>query len=214
MLLIVGTLLVLLTLACSVPGLALQTEEETQSPPAATHTVGAGVAGEPTQPALAPTEPPSQEPAATVPPAGEMGQWAVTATASSEYSTPDWSAQQATAAPDTPECGDLQTAWASEASDGVDWLEVGYATPVRPSQINIYETNSPGFIVRVEVRDQAGTYYTVWEGKPGPLEQCPRVLSIPVSEVEPRVVAVRISLDQRPGGDWDEIDAVQLVGRP
>jgi hypothetical protein len=46
------------------------------------------------------------------------------------------------------------------------------------------------------------------------LEQCPHVLTIPVSGVDVRVNAVRISLDQMDGGDWDEIDAVELVGQP
>jgi len=156
-----------------------------------------------------------QQPTEAPPAAAQLvSQWAASASASSEYSNPAWSAQQATGAPDTPECGDQETAWASAESDGVDWLEVGYTTPVVPSEINIYESNSPGFIVRVEVRDETGTYSAVWEGAPGATAQCPRVLSIPVSGIDRRVVAVRIHLDQRNGAAWNEIDAVQLVGRP
>jgi hypothetical protein len=65
-------------------------------------------------------------------------QWASSATASSEYGNPDWAAHQATGAPDTPECGDLVSAWASYDQYTVEWLEVGYATPVVPSEVNIY----------------------------------------------------------------------------
>jgi len=141
-----------------------------------------------------------------------VDQWAFSATASSEYGNPDWAAIQATGAPDTPECGDYQTAWASSASDGVDWLELSYEFPVVPGRINIYESNSPGFIVQVEVIDEGGQYYTVWEGEPAPVDECPRVLSIPVTGIDFPVVGVRIHLDQSEGGNWNEIDAVELVG--
>jgi hypothetical protein len=112
------------------------------------------------------------------------------------------------------ECGDIQTAWASATSDGVDWLEVSFATAVVPTEINIRETYSPGFIARVEVKDERGIYHTIWEGTPGAVEQCPRVLTIPVTGVDVRVNSVRINLDQSDGGYYNEIDAVELVGQP
>ena len=148
-----------------------------------------------------------------------IDQWATSATASSEYGNPGWAAIQATGEPDTPECGDYQTAWASSASDGVDWLELGYEFPAIPGRINVYESHSPGFITRVEVVDEGGYYHTVWEGEPAPAEECPRVFSIPVIGVDVPVVGVRIHLDQRAGGNWNEadidhasVDAVELVG--
>jgi hypothetical protein len=141
-----------------------------------------------------------------------INQWATSAIASSEYSNPGWAAGQATGAPDTAECGDYQTAWASLTSDGVDWLELGYDFPIVPVQIDVYESHSPGFIVRVEVVDEEGYYHTVWEGEPSPVEECPRIFSIPVIGVDVPVVGVRIHLDQHAGGNWDEIDAVELIG--
>ncbi len=141
-----------------------------------------------------------------------MDQWAFDASASSEYSSPGWSAQQATGDPNTYECGDQQTAWASSESDGVDWLETRYMVPVLPGRINIRETHSPGFIDRVEVVDETGRYHTVWEGQPMLADECPRVFSILVTGVDVSVVGVRIHLDQREGGNWNEIDAVELIG--
>jgi hypothetical protein len=91
---------------------------------------------------------------------------------------------------------------------------VSFATAVVPTEINIRETYSPGSIARVEVRDERGSYHTVWEAVPAAIEQCPRVLTIPVSGVDVRVNAVRINLDQRVEGYWNEIDAVELVGQP
>jgi hypothetical protein len=210
-LLLAAVLLVLLVSACALPGSTVSPppsappeEPSPTSPPAAPTTAPTD-----TPVAIEPTAPPAQPPAA-----GALRQWATGATASTEYGSDSWSARQATGAPDTTECGDIQTAWASETSDGVDWLEVSFATPVVPTEISIRETYSPGFINRVEVKDERGLYHTVWEGTPGAVEQCPRVLTIPVSGVDVRINVVRINLDQRDGGDWNEIDAVELVGQP
>ncbi|MBZ0277204.1 MAG: hypothetical protein K8I60_13735, partial [Anaerolineae bacterium] len=63
----------------------------------------------------------TQSGSATPPPVGGDGlirQWASSATATSEYSSPNWSAAQATGAPDTNGCSDLSTAWASASSTG------------------------------------------------------------------------------------------------
>jgi hypothetical protein len=203
-LLFAAATLLLVASACTVPGMGASTapSEEAPSP-----TVPAAPADTPV--AVEPTATPAGPPAA-----GLLRQWAIGATASTEYESESWSAQQATGAPDTMECGDIQTAWASEASDGVDWLEVSFATAVVPTEISIRETHSPGFIARVEVKDERGMYHTVWEGTPGMVEQCPRVLTIPVTGVNVRVNVVRINLDQREGGDWNEIDAVELAGQP
>jgi hypothetical protein len=141
-----------------------------------------------------------------------VDQWAFAATASSERASPDWSAQQATGEPDVAGCGDHPAAWASAAADGVEWLDVRFRWPVVPRRINIHETHSPGSIVRVEVLDEAGQVYTVWEGEPTPAGTCPRLFSFLVTEVDVPVVGVRIHLDQRDGGNWNQIDAVELVG--
>jgi hypothetical protein len=153
----------------------------------------------------------------TQPAAGAaVRQWATSGVASSSYASPapEWSAQQATGAPNVEGCVDDQRAWTSETSDGVDWLEVTFATAVVPTEINIHENVGPGSINKVEVKDQAGLYYTVWQGTPGAVAQCPRVFTVPVSGVRVRVNAVRISVDQRNADYWDEIDAVELVGQP
>src|SRR5262245_64854552 len=54
-------------------------------------------------------------------------QWAVKASASTEYSNPRWAASQATGAPNTESSGDHDTAWASREEDaGEEWLELDY----------------------------------------------------------------------------------------
>jgi hypothetical protein len=154
-------------------------------------------------------------PAGTVePPMGEgTRQWAVSATASSQYGDTGWSADQATGAPDTPECGDYTTAWATEDYDTVEWIELDYDTPVLPTEVNIFQTYNPNQVIQVELRDLEGNYQTVYLGMPqDESDDCPFVLNIPVEGVDWQVDGVRITIDQSVLENWNEIDAVELVG--
>lgn len=140
-------------------------------------------------------------------------QWASSANASSEYDNPDWSAQQATGAPDTLECGDKPTAWASYDQFTVEWIEVRYDTPVIPTEINIYESHTPTQVVRVEVLDMKDIYHEVYTAQPKMAADCPYILSIPVQGADYQAVGVKITIDQSQLDlPWAEIDAVELVG--
>jgi len=157
------------------------------------------------------------EPEEAAPAGDEIRQWAKYAYASSSYSDPDWHATQATGAPDTlvDECEDLPTAWASEGSDTVEWLELVYETPVIPTEIDIIQTHSPNQVVKVELIDSAGLYQEVYTGVPADhWGECPYTLSIPVN-VNFAAGGLKITIDQSViGTSWNEIDAVELVGYP
>jgi hypothetical protein len=140
-----------------------------------------------------------------------FAQWASSATASSEYTSYAWSAGQATGAPDERSCTDNGSAWASLGTE-VDWLELTYVVPVRPTEIRIYEILAVGSIVKVEVKDLSGAYQTVYTAQPTDTLPCPHVLTIPVTKVTAKVSAVRVTVDQRARADWNEIDAVRLTG--
>jgi hypothetical protein len=143
-------------------------------------------------------------------------QWASSAVASSQYGDDAWSATQATGEPNTSQCGDQQTAWASAQSNGKASLTLKYLQPVIPTQINIYQSFNPGSIVRVEVIDaQTGkaTELPNSADKPGNTP-CPGVFTISISQGLPAVNGVTIYVDQSQVGNWDEIDAVELVGKP
>jgi hypothetical protein len=156
-------------------------------------------------PEAPPKEPPQAE-------GGILRQWASSAKASSEYGSDDWSALQATGKPNTPECGDYETAWASLGDFSVEWLEVAYDVPVTPSEINIYETHTPTQVVKVELLDTAGKYHEVYTGTPK-ITDCPYILKVPVKGANYQAVAVKITVDQsKLEMPWDEIDAVELVG--
>lgn len=147
--------------------------------------------------------------------AGEIRQWAASATASTEYGNPDWAAAQATGAPNVTACGDDTSAWASKDDTTVEWLELTYATPVKPYQVNIYQSFNPGQIVKIELFSPDGqTVYQIYSATPTKVETCPQVLTLSLDGSSlTQVNRMRITVDQSVlGVGWGEIDAVELVG--
>ena len=142
----------------------------------------------------------------------ELRQWAFSAQASSQRGDPRWSAIQATGMPNTDVCGDYDTAWASAFADGVDWLEVTYSVPVRPSRVSIVQSFRPNQVVSVELLDTVGMYHTIYSGRVETQAQCPYTLSVAIEGADYGVVGVRITVDQSVIGGWSEVDAVELVG--
>jgi hypothetical protein len=148
---------------------------------------------------------------------GAVREWAAAATASSQYGDQGYAATQATGAPNsTPDCSDQNTAWASNDRNGVDWLELTYTATVVPVSVNIYENNAPGAIVRVDVEEASGVTHTVYSALPliAPQSQCPRIFSVGITGVTAHVNRVKVYFDQSAINNWDEIDAVELVGNP
>ncbi len=147
---------------------------------------------------------------------GVIYQWAVSAEASSEFSSPEWSAEQAVGRPDSPGCGDYQFSWASAASDSIDTLIVKFPILVYPLEIIIHESFNSDQVTKVEVQDPERLgYYTVLQKNPIRVDRpCPYELIVPVEGIDFLTNTVRITVDQSQLGlGWNEIDAVQLIGR-
>ena len=147
---------------------------------------------------------------------GRFRQWAKEASASTQYSDTSWSASQATGKPDTATAGDIETAWApSIANGGEEWLELTYFHAVYPSVIRIHETYCPGAVIKVEVRDPEGELQVLWEGK-DPTDKAPTFFEVEIPEEKVgkfRTKEVRITLDTKKVTGFNEIDAVELIGR-
>jgi hypothetical protein len=162
----------------------------------------------------------TRAPAPTPTPAGDSSlvrQWAARAEATSEYSYPQYGAVQATGAPDTVGCGDFPTTWASQTISNYDQLTLFYDTPVIPTAINIYQTFGRGSIVQVDVVTTSGEIISLPNSADPPTIPpiCPGVFTVDVSGFDVGTVnGVVITLDQTIRGMWNEIDAVELVGRP
>lgn len=143
-----------------------------------------------------------------------VNQWAADASATSQYSNPNWSAEQATGKPDVSGCGDNANAWASAAPDGQDELTLTFQEPVLPLELYIHQTYTPGSITQVSlIAAETGELIPVPDSA-DPDTQCPHIFAPDLSKLEkpPRVNGVVITLDQTIGGGWNEIDAVRLVG--
>lgn len=172
-----------------------------------------GLINEQVTPEAEPT-PIEAEPPPEVVQRGSVRLWASGAEASSSYDDPEWGALQATGAPDTARCGDIQTAWASAGSDSIDWVELEYDQALYVTAVNIHQTFNPNQVVKVELVSALGSSLTIYEGEPFHVDQpCPYVMSIEFDKTQTRYNKVRLTIDQSTMGlGWNEIDAVELVG--
>ena len=147
---------------------------------------------------------------------GYLRQWAIYAEATSEYSDTSWNALQAVGEPDVQACGDDSYAWASEYSDGVDYLELTYATPVIPYEITVVQSYNPSQVIDITGITESGDEYIIWQGQPEVVDTCPDWMVITIEpDSEIYINRLRITVDQSVLGlGWNEIDAVELVGIP
>lgn len=123
-----------------------------------------------------------------------------------------WGPEQITGPPDTLTAGDRPTAWASQAADGgMEWLQADYAQPVEVAQVRVLENDNPGAVVRITGTLENGGEVVLWQGNeprlPAPADQ---VFNVPAGY---RVRSVRVHLDTAKVPGWNEIDAVELIGR-
>jgi sugar lactone lactonase YvrE len=151
--------------------------------------------------------------ASPVPESALLRQWAESATASSFYQ-PDYDPAGATGPPDVSGCQDSTDAWASADPSGLDHLELTFKTPVFATGLTIYQNHQPGYISQVELVDERGEVIPVYSGAPALSGACPLSLPISFGQTLSRIVKVRITVDQRGGANWSEVDAVELVGVP
>jgi len=136
-------------------------------------------------------------------------QWAATATASSEWTETDWSADQATGPPEMNACESIETNWTPlEGGSVAEWLELGY--PASTQAIGVDVVNSGvqnGFVQSVELIDSGGGRHTIWDDTDP--STCGEILSLRWNQTTYDVssVVVHTQVDE-----WEEIDAVELLG--
>ncbi|MFH2091795.1 MAG: PKD domain-containing protein [Pseudomonadota bacterium] len=132
----------------------------------------------------------------------------VGATASSQYSTGNYSAMKATGEPDVPNCSDHPNAWTTSSADmGEQWLELTYEKAITASGVTVHETSAPGFVTRIDFYDAQDNAVTVWTGTDTTV--CNQWLFANVSPaVETTKVRVYINSDI---AGWNEIDTVALI---
>ena len=145
------------------------------------------------------------------------GQWASEATASSSYNDAQgdagWSPKQATGAPNVDKYSDDGHAWAPKTQDGgIEWLDLKYLKPVHAAEVRVRESLGSGAVIKVELFDEAGAAHTVWQGVDPTKELNYLILKFKTTDYRVNRVKVTLATNVIPG--WNEIDAVQLVGKP
>lgn len=141
------------------------------------------------------------------------GQWAVKATASTEYGSDSWAAKQATGQPNVTAYADNASAWAPlERNKGTETLELTYANPVYAIGVRIHETYGAGALTKIELKGTNGIYYPIWEGTD--TTRTIGYVQAAVAQTSYLTKTVRLTFDttRSPEGEWAEVDAVQLVG--
>jgi hypothetical protein len=124
-----------------------------------------------------------------------------------------WGPEQVVGPANTMQAGDQSTAWAQYTSSGPDgeWLQVTFERAVDIAEVIVRETYNPGAISKVVAILPNGQESILWEGTE-PSVQAPVDMSFPATQkVEAKTA--KIYLDRRRVSGWNEIDAVELVGR-
>lgn len=123
-----------------------------------------------------------------------------------------WGPEQATGPPDTQGAGDRPSAWASLGADGgVEWLQTDYAKPVEIAQIRILENDNPGAVVKITALLENGAETVLWQGvEPRLAPPADQLFAVPAGHL---ASSIRIYLDTGKVPGWNEIDAVELIGR-
>lgn len=144
--------------------------------------------------------------------ADKNGKWATTAVASTEYGSDSWSAIQATGKPNVTVYGDNGYAWApAEKNKGTETLELSFAKVVTPLGVRVRESYGSGALVKIELKDTAGVYQTVWEGTDTTTSLA--YVQVAVDEADYQTDTVKLTFDSTLNPEeWVEVDAVQLVG--
>lgn len=147
------------------------------------------------------------------------GQWATSAEASSAYGDgkdlASYSAWQATGAPNVESYGDNGAAWTSNLADaGIEWLQVGFEKPVHATGIRIRQSYAPGAIVRIDLLDESGALHPVFEGVDETPSSGNGIVWFERTFEKTAFLAngAKITLATNAVPEWNEIDAVQLLG--
>lgn len=123
-----------------------------------------------------------------------------------------WGPEQATGPADTQLAGDVPTAWAPREQDGgEEWLKLDYEKVTDLAEIVVRETYNPGAVRKVTAFLPDGREVTIWEGvEPEATAPVDRRFMVPYSM---QAASVKVYLDTRRVPGWNEIDAVEVIGR-
>ncbi len=124
-----------------------------------------------------------------------------------------WGPEQAVGPPDTLTAGDQTSAWAPAVADGgIEWLEAEFENAADLAKIVVRQTSNPGCITKVTAIAADGAEVPVWTGVDPSTGQAlaDTPFAVPAGINANRV---KVYLDTSKVAGWEEIDAMQIVGR-
>jgi hypothetical protein len=130
-----------------------------------------------------------------------------------------WTAAQATGAPNTPTMGDIATAWAAAMPDnGEEWLSLQFTLEADLDRVRVVQSFNPGAITKVTAEGSDGRKVELEAKKPLPGAEVPANEPVVAEFVLPtgislRATSILITIDEHKVPGWNEIDAVEMVGR-
>ena len=132
---------------------------------------------------------------------------------SSQYSIDSWSAKQALGESNTTNYGDIPTSWAAKlANGGLEFISLGFNTPVYSTGTVIRETWGNGFVFQVDAVDTNNILHTVWSGTDSSAAGAPVDFSLSWSTTSFQTVGLKIYVNGNHSTSWEEIDSVKLTG--
>jgi len=182
------------------------------------HVNAVQLCGIPTPPAAPPPSPSPPWP----PLQPQSCEWADAATASSQYSSScnkgrSQNACEATGAQNVSGCADAAGAWSPASSvSSEEWLQLTFPTYVIVGSVVIYETYKSKFVLKVELRDAAEMWHTVFDAVDGgdtDDTSCPGQLTVALGPSLLGIGSRTVKITTATSG-YEQIDAVQLCGSP
>lgn len=129
-----------------------------------------------------------------------------------------WLATQSLGAPNTDQYADLDTAWSPRHRNAAgdvqadEYISLGFNRPVKATGFVIHENYGSGFVRRVDAIDTDDQVHELWVGddnSPSDLAAFSVSLDQPTDYL---VKGLQIWVDTDHTSDWEQIDAVELIG--
>ncbi len=143
---------------------------------------------------------------------GQVVQWASKVIDFSSELTPvQYSAQQALGKPNVlPSGGQNPNAWTPDKPKRLEFLKLGFDTPMQIEQIAIAESHNPSALFKVYAYDEKNTEHLIFSSNPGSVPTKAMMRNIFVEKTTYKVTAVKLEFDGEALSDYFSIDAVGI----
>lgn len=130
---------------------------------------------------------------------------------SSELTPIQYSSEQLLGKPNVlPAAGESPSAWTPDRPNSLEFVKVGFATPIAIRQIVIAESYSPTTVTKVFTYDESGKEYLINTFSASSIPLKGRLFSIIMNETAYKVAAVKIEFDGSIVPEYYSIDAIGI----